>query len=100
MHHEAVIQAAIDDLNAQLNPNYTETAKKYRISRYTLSRRYRGVQVSRKEASSIHCKILTDLQEKRLLFHINRLADRGFPCTPQILHNLIVEILKAPVEVN
>ncbi|EDN02638.1 predicted protein [Histoplasma mississippiense (nom. inval.)] len=100
MHHEAVILSAIDDLNAQLVPNYTVTAEKYGISRYTLSRRYRGVQTSRKEATSIHRKILTDSQENRLLFHINRLADRGFPCTPQILHNLVVEILKEPIGAN
>ncbi|EDN08188.1 predicted protein [Histoplasma mississippiense (nom. inval.)] len=100
MHHEAVILSAIDDLNAQLVPNYTVTAEKYGISRYTLSRRYRGVQTSRKEATSIHRKILTNSQENRLLFHINRLADRGFPCTPQILHNLVVEILKEPIGAN
>ncbi|EDN11415.1 predicted protein [Histoplasma mississippiense (nom. inval.)] len=100
MHHEAVIQAAIDDLNLQLVPNYTTTAKKYGISRHTLSRCYNNLQVSGKEAISIHCKNLSNSQEEQLLFHINQLADRGFPCTPQILHNLIVEILKVPVGVN
>ncbi|EDN02167.1 predicted protein [Histoplasma mississippiense (nom. inval.)] len=72
----------------------------YGISRHTLSRRYNGIQLSRKEASSTHCKNLSDSQEEQLLFHINQLSDRGFPCTPQILHNLIVEILKSPVGVK
>ncbi|KAG5291778.1 hypothetical protein I7I48_03679 [Histoplasma ohiense] len=43
MHHEAVIQAAIDDLNLQLVPNYTTTAKKYGISCHMLSRCYNNL---------------------------------------------------------
>ncbi|OJD25247.1 hypothetical protein ACJ73_03383 [Blastomyces percursus] len=56
--------------------------------------------MSRKEAISTHCKNPSDSQEEQLHFHINRLADRGFPCTPQILHNVVIEILKSPVGVN
>ncbi|KAG5291539.1 hypothetical protein I7I48_03375 [Histoplasma ohiense] len=100
MHHEAVIQAVIDDLNLQLVSNYTTTAKKYGISCHMLSQHYNNLQVSRKKAISIHCKHLSNLQEEQLLFHINQLTDHSFPCTLQILHNLVVEILKASVEVN
>ena len=60
-------------------------------------RRYKGQTTSNHEAHSIHQKLLTDAQEEVLLKHISDLSDRGMHPTPQILENLIIEIVRKPI---
>ncbi|EDN03640.1 predicted protein [Histoplasma mississippiense (nom. inval.)] len=96
--NEAIIEQAIAQLNRQLIPKYAEVAKEFGINRVTLMRRFKGQQVSRTEATSIYCQNLTNTEEQRLLFHINQLSDRGFPVTPQILRNFVLEITKMQLQ--
>ena len=97
MVNEKDMQLALSDLKSQEVINYTTTAKKYNIDRTTLMRRFTGNTVSNQEAHSTHQKHLTDAQEKVLLQHISDLSDRGMPPTPQILENLVVEIVGEPI---
>ena len=97
MVNEKDIQKAISDLRSQKKPNYARTAEKYDVDRTTLMRRYKGQTTSNHEAHSIYQKLLTDAQEEVLLRHISDLSDRGMPPTPQILENLIVEIVRRPI---
>jgi hypothetical protein len=97
MVNEAAIQLALDELKLQEPINFRMTAKKYKIDHTTLMRRYKGKTVSHHDAHSIYKKLLTDAQEEVILSHISTLSDRGMPPTPQILENLIVEIVRRPI---
>jgi hypothetical protein len=88
---------AIAFLKSQDTPNYLAAAKKFNVNATTLSRRFNGKTVSRAEATSLHKKLLTDVQEQVLLDRIEQLSSRGMPPTPQILENMVVEIIHAPV---
>jgi cysteinyl-tRNA synthetase len=61
--------AAIAELKSQKSSNYTAIAKKYLINRFTLSRRFKGQQVSKKKTVSRFKKNL-QMQKKRLFFSI------------------------------
>jgi hypothetical protein len=98
MANEGYILKAISDLESQKKPQYAQVARKYNIDRTTLMRRYKGLTVSKRQAASIHRKLLTDAQEEVLLDHISTLSSRGLPPTAQILRNLVVEIVKHDVE--
>jgi hypothetical protein len=82
MDHDARIESAITDLESQGHPNVTATAKKWKVARETLSKRFRGETVSRQEATSYTRKKLTDAQEETLIKYINKLSDQGLPPTP------------------
>jgi hypothetical protein len=60
MDHDARIESAITDLESQGHPNITATAKKWKVTRETLLKRFRGETVSRQEATSYIRKKLTD----------------------------------------
>ena len=92
MDHNARIQAAITDLESQETVNYAATAKKWKIDRSTLSRRYRGKTGPNQDATSYSRKQLTDTQEETLITYVNKLNNRGFPPTPQILKNIAESI--------
>ncbi|PVH91914.1 hypothetical protein DM02DRAFT_466125, partial [Periconia macrospinosa] len=94
MVNEADIQKAIDDLNSQGTPNYAKTARKFKIDRTTLMRRHKGISRTVQKAHSESLQLLTDEQKEALIRHINNLSDRGQPPTPQILRNLVFEIVK------
>jgi hypothetical protein len=100
MDHNAQIQSAIDDLESQDHPNIAATAKKWKVARETLSKRFRGETTSRREAISYTHKKLTDAQETTLVGYINRLSDRGLPPTPQIVKNLAEEIIRNEIGPN
>ena len=100
MDHNARIQAAITELESQEDINYTATAKKWRIDRSTLSRRHRGKTGLNQDATSYSRKQLTDTQEETLITYINKLNDRGFPPTPQILKNIAESIIYKPLSKN
>jgi hypothetical protein len=92
MDHDALIEAAIADLKSQKRLNYKKIAKKWGLDRITLWRRHTGKTASKQEANSNARQRLTDTQEKTLVGYINKLSDRGFPPTPQIVKNLAEEI--------
>ena len=97
MVNEAAIQQAISDLKSQKVPNYTQTAQKYNLEISTLRRRFKGKTVSNAEAHSRDQKLLTNAQENVLLEYIRKLSDRGLHPTPQILENLVIELIKKPI---
>ena len=97
MHKNDAILKAIDDLNSQEVPNVNATAKKYNIVQSTLQRRFKGQTVSYTEAQSRSTMLLTTAQESALIEHINELSARGLHLTPQLLENLIVEIVRRPI---
>jgi hypothetical protein len=82
MDHESRIEAAIIDLESQERVNYHATAKKWKLDRTTLARRHRGETGSFQDATSYVRRQLTDIQEKTLVGHINKLSNRGLPLTP------------------
>jgi hypothetical protein len=51
---------------------------------------YRGETGTIDEATSYSRKALTNVQEERLIIHINKLSDRGLSPIPQIVKNLTV----------
>ena len=97
MVNEAAIQEAIIDIKSQKAPNFAATAENYNVPRLTLMRRCKGETVSNAEAHSRDQKLLTNAQESVLLEYIRKLSDRGLHPTPQILKNLVVELVKKPV---
>ena len=67
MFTEQDIENALDALNAQLIPNYTQIGLKFGIDRTTLMRRYKGISTFKAEATSIYYKLLTNTQEELLI---------------------------------
>ena len=97
MARNALIEQAIDDLISQKKPNVAATAKKYNIVRTTLMRRYKGQTSSAEEARSRSTQLLTNTQEKVIVEYLNKLSDRGFHPSPQILENLVTEVVGHPI---
>jgi hypothetical protein len=81
MVSEQDIEKAINALDAQLIPNYSQVARDFGIERTTLMRRHKGICASRQEATSLHHKFLIDTQEEALISQINKLIVRGLPPT-------------------
>ena len=92
MTKEASIASAIADLDSQKVPNYTQTAKKHGLERTTLMRRHKGISTSRRDATSIFSKKLTDEQEEALLMQIRRYSERGFPPSHRLVAKLVIQI--------
>ena len=67
MVSEQDIEKAINALDRQLIPNYSQVARDFSIERITLIRRYKGIYASRQEVTSLYYKLLTDIQEKALI---------------------------------
>ena len=57
--HEARLGLALADLAKQDKPNFMATARKHGVNDRTLSRRFRGIQVSRQAATSEYHQYLT-----------------------------------------
>src|ERR1700760_1323034 len=100
MDHNARIQAAITDLKSQERLNFAATAKRWNVERTTLAKRFRGETSTVQEATSYSRKQLTDTQEDTLIAYVNKLNDRGFPPTPQILKNIAESIAHATLGPN
>jgi hypothetical protein len=100
MDHEARIQAAIGDLASQVRPNVSATARKHNVAQRTLAHRFKGETVPNQEATSYSRKQLTDTQEETLITYLNKLNDRGFPPTPQILKNIAESIARTTLGPN
>ena len=93
MADNKAIEQAISDLNAQEAPNIRATAKKYDLVPSTLMRRFKQKTVSRSEGQSRSNMLLTNAQELTLIEYLNKLSTRGLHPTPQMLENLVVEII-------
>ena len=96
VNNDAILKA-IDDLNSQDAPNVRSTTKQYNVHRSTLQRRYNGQIISYDEAHSRSLKLLTNAQESVLIEYINKLSTRGLHPTPQMLENLVVELVGKPI---
>jgi hypothetical protein len=73
MVSEQDIEKAINALDAQLIPNYSQVARDFGIERITLMRRHKGIYASRQEVTSLYHKLLTNTQEEALISQINKL---------------------------
>jgi hypothetical protein len=100
MAHNERIAAAITDLESQSRPNITATAKKYNVARTTLSDRFKGKSTTIEEINSYVRQQLTTTQEETLIEYVNKLNDRGFPPTPQILKNIAESVTKTRLGPN
>ena len=97
MANNALIEQAIDDLISQKKPNVRATARKYGVVHSTLLRRFKGQTSSAEEARSRSTQLLTNAQEEVIIEYLNKLSDRGFHPSPQILENLVVEMVGHPI---
>jgi hypothetical protein len=100
MVNEDNMKNALDALDAQLLPNYTQIALKFGLQHTTLMRRHKGICDSRAQATSQYHKLLTDTQEEVLITQINKLTARGLPPTSHIVKNLAEEIVGREVNKN
>jgi hypothetical protein len=60
MVNEQDMEEALNTLNAQLIPNFTQISEKFGIKQTTLIRRFKGLCTSRVEATSLYYKLLTN----------------------------------------
>ena len=79
--YERRIEKALDLLNRELVPNYEAIAARASLSCTTLSRRFRGITISRAELNSKIRQCLTNAQEEALIKQINKLSIRNMPLT-------------------
>jgi hypothetical protein len=100
MINEQDMEKALDALNAQLIPNYSQMAESFGIERTTLMCRHKGICTSMTEATSLYRKLLTNVQEEALIKQINKLTARGLPPTSHIVKNLVEEIIGREVNKN
>ena len=87
MDHNTRVAKAIADLKTQDRTNIAATARKYDLTRETLSKRWRGITGSQ-EDYYLSLQQLTETQETELVEYVNKLTNRGFPPTPQLLKNI------------
>ena len=100
MTHNARMEAAMAELDAQLQPNFSAVAKNWLLERTTLAKRWRGQTMSREEANSEYRQLLTNAQEEALIARINHLTDRCMPPTSRIVKNMAEEIRGGEVNKN
>ena len=100
MAHNDRIAEAIADLRTQNCPNIAATAKKYGVARTTLSDRFKGKSSTIEDVNSSIRQQLTNAQEEVLIDYVNKLSNRGFPPTPQILKNIAESIAKTTLGSN
>ena len=94
------IELAIRAFESGELPSYKSAAAEFNVGRWAVSRRHQGKSTSRKEATSRHHKLLTDVEEEVLIDQINKLIVRFMPPTTQIVKNLAEEIIGRPVNKN
>ena len=100
MFDEKDMESALADMNAELKPNVSAIAKKWKVDRTTLPRRFEGQTTSRATFFSERRQCLTSEQEERLVDQINRLTNRGIPPTSQMVKNFAEEIIGREVGKN
>lgn len=92
MAHSTRIAEAIEDLESQMRPNFSDTARRYNVERTTLRRRFRGEQGTIQQAISETRQRLTHTQEEVVIEQINKLSGKGLSTTPQMVKNFAQEI--------
>ena len=100
MVSEQDIEKAINALDAQLIPNYSQVARDFGIERTTLMRRHKGIYASRQEATSLYYKLLTNTQEEALISQINKIIVYRLSPILQIIRNLIEKIISYNINKN
>jgi predicted site-specific integrase-resolvase len=100
MFTEQDIENALNALNAQLIPNYTQISLKFGIDYITLLQRYKGIFTFKAKATALYYKLLTNTQKEHLINQINKLIIRGLPLTLHIIKNFIKEIIGQKVNKN
>ena len=100
MDYNARIEKAINDLKSQSRTNIAATAKKWDVHRTTLTRRFQDVQDTRQDANSYVRQKLIRTQEETLVEYVNKLNDRGFSFTFQILKNITESIVRITLDSN
>ena len=81
---ETRMELAIAEMSLEEKDSCRSIAMKYSLNHTTLSRRFKGEQVSRTVANSEYRQRLSSKQEETFLKYINKLSDRGLPPTSQI----------------
>ena len=99
MTHNARMEAAMAELDAQLKPNFSAAAEKWLLERTTLAKCWKGQTMSR-EANLEYRQLLTNVQEDALITRINHLTDRCMPPTSRIVKNIAEEIRGGEVNKN
>jgi hypothetical protein len=85
------IDEALAALSLQDVPNYTATAKEFKVNRSTLSRRHRG-KTAEKGSKPSSIALLSDKQQKGLVSYINELTNRGIPPTTTMVRQFACDI--------
>ena len=81
LSNEARMELALSDMSKQTDPNFLGTARRFKVHRTTLQRRFQGTQQSRRIAHSEAHQCLSIAQEETLIGFINSLTDRSMPPT-------------------
>jgi hypothetical protein len=100
MVNEEDMRKALAEIESSEAPDYAAIARKYRLTRSTLSRRARGLTTSRAEFQSQIRQCLTNAQERILINQINRLTERAIPPTSQMVKNFAEEMIGYTVGKN
>jgi hypothetical protein len=82
------------------DPKFKTIAKEFKVNRTTLSRRYKGTQLSYLESRSKTLQSLNKAQESILIKFINRLSDCAMPPTSSIVKNVAEELCGFTVRKN
>ena len=91
MVNTEALSAAIADLRSQKKPNFFATAKKHRIDRTTLRRRFQGKQTPRGVSHIETQGHLSVKMEEVFIERINIFSARGFPSMFQFIANMVLE---------
>ena len=100
MADEKDMDAALLEVDNSDAPNYAAIAKKHNVDRTTLSRRARGITVSRAVAAEISKRLLTDAQEEVILQKMETLSNKGIYLPPRIIRNSVQAIVGHPIGKN
>ena len=100
MPDEAAIAAALAELANQDPPNILATAKRHKIDRMTLSRRYKGQSEPKAIAHLNTQGRLTAVQEEALIGWIDELSARKLPPTPAMITTYVERLLNEPIGKN
>jgi hypothetical protein len=93
MGHDADIEKALEEFSKTRSPIIAIIARKHGVHRSTLSRRARGITVSRTVATSTTHKLLTDAQEEALLKDMEFLSNKGIYLAPRIIRNTVERLV-------
>jgi hypothetical protein len=100
MGNQGDLEAALLEVANSKTPIYAAIARKHGVHPSTLSRRARGVTVSRDVSIQIASRLLTDAQEDVILQDMERLSKKGIYLAPRIIHNTVAAIVQHPIGKN